>query len=74
VLSTPARSSEPVTHAVLHSAKDLSSDGEKAEVLVQIANAQLLTTPRVRDAFWEAARSLGSDSEYRRVVEATLKK
>jgi hypothetical protein len=58
--------------AVLESAKDISSDGEKSELLVTILRKKLITTPGLKDVFMKITRSLSSDAEYRRVMEAAL--
>ena len=57
--------------SVLQSAKTISSDGEKATLLVQMAkdcvgNSELLAT------FLEVSNSLGSDGEYRRVLSTVF--
>ncbi|HKW47162.1 MAG TPA: M56 family metallopeptidase [Gemmatimonadaceae bacterium] len=58
--------------AVLESAKDISSDGEKSELLVTILRKKLVTTPVLKDVFMKVTRTLSSDGEYRRVMEAAL--
>ncbi|HEX4469798.1 MAG TPA: M56 family metallopeptidase, partial [Gemmatimonadaceae bacterium] len=58
--------------AVLESAKDISSDGEKSELLVTILRKKLITTPALKEVFMKVTRSLSSDGEYRRVMEAAL--
>ena len=58
--------------AVLESAKDISSDGEKSELLVTILRKKLITTPALKEVFMKVTRSLSSDAEYRRVMEAAL--
>jgi hypothetical protein len=58
--------------AVLESAKDISSDGEKSELLVTILHKKLVTTPALKEVFMKVTRSLSSDGEYRRVMEAAL--
>ena len=61
-----------VIQAVLDAAKGISSDGEKAELLLTIARQHLLTTPALRESFMRITRSLSSDAEYRRVMEAIV--
>ncbi|HEY2374357.1 MAG TPA: M56 family metallopeptidase [Gemmatimonadaceae bacterium] len=57
---------------VLESAKDISSDGEKSELLVTILRKRLITNQALKDVFMKITRSLSSDAEYRRVMEAAL--
>jgi len=64
--------SPKVVLSILDAARPMSSDGEKAEVLVTLARQHLINAPGVREAFMKAARSLASDSEYRRVMEVAL--
>jgi hypothetical protein len=61
-----------VLMAILDATKDISSDGEKAEVLLSIAKSRLLTTPPARESFMRVTRSLSSDGEYRQVMEAIV--
>ena len=58
--------------AVLESAKDISSDGEKSELLVTILRKKLVMSPALKEAFMKITRTLSSDAEYRRVMEAAL--
>jgi hypothetical protein len=58
--------------AILDGAKEISSDGEKAELLLSIAKLHLLTNSTTRDSFMRVTRSLSSDAEYRRVMEAIV--
>jgi hypothetical protein len=59
---------------ILESSRQISSDGEKAELLLSVAQERLITTSELRESFMRAMRSISSDSEYRRVMEATLQK
>jgi len=61
-----------VLFAVLDAARGISSDGEKAELLLSIARLHLLTNAAVRESFMRVTRSLSSDGEYRRVMEAIV--
>ena len=58
--------------SVLESARQISSDGEKSELLVTILRRRLLTTSALREAFMQITRTLSSDAEYRRVMEVAL--
>ena len=66
------RVSPDVALGVIESARHMSSDGEKAEVLVALARQRALSTTGVREAFMRATRSISSDGEYRRVMEVAL--
>jgi hypothetical protein len=59
-----------VLMSVLDVARQISSDGEKSELLVNILRRRLAMTPQIREAFMRTTRTLGSDGEYRRVMEA----
>jgi beta-lactamase regulating signal transducer with metallopeptidase domain len=58
--------------SVLESARQISSDGEKSELLMAIVRRHLLTTSALREAFMQITRTLSSDAEYRRVMEVAL--
>jgi hypothetical protein len=58
--------------SVLESARQISSDGEKSELLMAILRRHLLTTSALREAFMQITRTLSSDAEYRRVMEVAL--
>lgn len=53
--------------SVLQSAKTISSDGEKATLLVEMAK-DCVGNPELLATFLEVGNSLGSDGEYRRVL------
>ena len=59
---------------LIQTAKRIGSDGDKAAVLVAISDARLLTSRELQDAYIDAARSIGSDGDYRRVMESTLRR
>ena len=61
-----------VLTAVLETAQGISSDGEKSELLVSILRRKCVTTPALKELFMKTTRSLSSDAEYRRVMEAML--
>jgi hypothetical protein len=58
--------------SVLDAAKDIGSDSEKAELLIDIARQGLAGTGPAHDAFLRVTKSISSDSEYRRVVEVAF--
>lgn len=61
-----------ILFAVLDAARQISSDGEKSELLVSILKKRAVTTPQLKEAFMKTTRTLSSDAEYRRVMEAML--
>ena len=68
----PYAQNPAVLFAVLETARQISSDGEKSELLVSILRKRAVTTPQLREAFMKTTRTLSSDAEYRRVMEAML--
>ena len=58
--------------SVLESARQISSDGEKSELLMAILRRHLLTSSALREVFMQITRTLSSDAEYRRVMEVAL--
>ena len=68
----PYAGNPAVLFAVLDAARQISSDGEKSELLVSILQKRLVTTPQLREAFMKITRTLSSDGEYRRVMEAMI--
>jgi hypothetical protein len=67
-----ARVSPQVVLGVIEGARHITSDGEKAELLVAVLRQRALTTPAQREALMRATRTISSDSEYRRVMEVAL--
>lgn len=59
---------------LIQTAKKIGSDGDKAAVLMAISDARLLSSRELQDAYIDAARSIGSDGDYRRVMESTLRR
>jgi hypothetical protein len=68
----PYAKRQGVLLAVLDAAKDIGSDDEKAELLIDIARQGLATSGPAHDAFLRVTRSISSDSDYRRVVEVAF--
>lgn len=58
---------------VLRSARAISSDGEKANLLVQYADV-FLSRPASLQAFFDTTNTLSSDGEHARVLSALLKR
>jgi hypothetical protein len=70
-----ARSNPAIALAVIRSVEStMSSDGDKATVLVAAAEHGLLATPAVREAYMDAASRMESSSSARRVLTAALEK
>jgi len=61
-----------VLSSVLDRARQISSDGEKSELLIAILHRRCVTTPQLKDSFMRTTRTLSSDVEYRRVMEAMM--
>jgi hypothetical protein len=61
-----------VLSSVLEQARQISSDGEKSELLVTILKRRCVTTPELREQLMRVTRTLSSDGEYRRVMEALI--
>ena len=59
-----------VTRDVIEATRHISSDSDKAEVLIALAKQRLLTSSAIRDAFLDAAKRISSSSDYRRVLQA----
>jgi hypothetical protein len=57
----------------LKSARRISSDGEKAQLLVEVSGRMLVSrTPQLRKKFFDAVATISSDGEHRRVLDALL--
>jgi hypothetical protein len=67
------RASASLTRDVLRGATRIGSDGDKASVLLTVARGGLLTTPELREEYIRTARTIGSDADYRAVIDAVLK-
>jgi hypothetical protein len=70
--SLPYAKQRGVLLSILDAAKDIGSDSEKAELLIDIARQGLAATGPAHDAFLRVTKSISSDSEYRRVVEVAF--
>jgi len=54
---------------LLESARKISSNTEKASVLVRLADTEFVKDPSIKKLYMNTAKTLTSDSEYRRVVD-----
>jgi hypothetical protein len=65
-----ATRSEDHTRAILETSRYIASSGDRAEVLIGLANAGGLRTPALRDLYLKAASEIPSSGDMRRVLEA----
>jgi hypothetical protein len=63
---------EAVTEAAIRATLGMESDGDIANVLAYIAGQRLLTTTRIKDAYMNAARNIGSEGDRARVLRAAM--
>ncbi len=56
----------------LRSARKISSNTEKASVLVLLAETDFVSNSRIKEDYKATAKTLSSDSEYRRVIEKLI--
>jgi hypothetical protein len=68
-----ANRSEDHTRAIIETARRISSPGDRAAVLVSLADAGGLRTPALRDLYLRAASEIGSSGDMRRVLEAAAR-
>jgi beta-lactamase regulating signal transducer with metallopeptidase domain len=61
---------ESITLACLRSTHAMDSDGDKASVLVAIAESRLIVTARLRDAFMAAANRVSSEGDRAKALRA----
>jgi hypothetical protein len=59
-----------VTEAIIVGTHRIDSSGDQARTLISVADARLLTTPRLRDAYAAAAKRIESDGDRARVLRA----
>jgi len=59
-----------VTLDVIQATRHISSDTDKAEVLIALTKQRLLTSAAIRTAFLDAAKGISSSSDQRRVLQA----
>ncbi len=64
--------SPALTRDVIRGSSRIGSDGDKASILLAIARDRLLVTDALREEYIKVARSIGSDAEYRQVIDAVL--
>jgi beta-lactamase regulating signal transducer with metallopeptidase domain len=65
-----ASRSEDHTRAVLETARRMASSGDRAEVLIHVADAGGLRSSALRDLYMKVAMELPSSGDMRRVLEA----
>jgi beta-lactamase regulating signal transducer with metallopeptidase domain len=61
-----------VTLEVIKGTRHIDSAGDKAEVLIYLAQQRLLTSSAIRTAFLDAAKLITSSGDYTRVMQAAL--
>src|SRR5688500_3923195 len=61
-----------VTIAVIEGTLSISSSGDKAQVLIAVAQQRLLKSPSVREAYLKAAKQMSSSGDYARVLQAAI--
>ena len=59
-------------YKVLESTRKLTSNTEKANVLIKISASEQIKDPEIRKLYLSTAKTLTSDSEYRRVVDKLM--
>jgi beta-lactamase regulating signal transducer with metallopeptidase domain len=64
--------SSAVTIEILEATLNITSSGDKAQVLIAVAQQRLLTSPAVREAYLKAAKQIASSSDYARVLQAAI--
>jgi len=62
--------SQAATIALLRRTMEMSSSGDRANVLITLATGDVLSTPAVRDAFTKAALDISSAGDRERVLSA----
>ena len=72
VAMSSGRSSEDVSHAIIRASREIPSAGDKSRVLQELALKGLVNTPRLRTEFVAAARTISSDGDFRRTMDALL--
>jgi hypothetical protein len=70
VAMNSGRATEDVSLAIIRATGRISSSGDKSRVLVELAGKGRVDEPNVRRAYVAAARTITSDGDYRRVMNA----
>jgi hypothetical protein len=68
-----ASRSEEHARAILETARRIASSGDRADVLVHLADAGGVRTPALRDQFVKVAMEIPSSGDMRRVLEAAAR-
>ncbi len=71
MISNPAFN-KYTAYKVLESARKISSNTEKGSVLVKLADTDFVNDPEIKKLYMSTAKTLTSDSEYRRVVDKLM--
>jgi hypothetical protein len=61
-----------VTMDVIQGTRHISSDGDKAEVLIALTKQRLLSSAAIRNAFLSAAKEISSSYDSKRVLQAVI--
>ena len=61
------------TMSVIERTMTMGSSGDRANVLISVGNARLLTTTELRDAFIKAAMALPSEGDRGNVLAAVAR-
>ncbi len=69
-----AKNQPALVAETLRASHAMTSDTDRATILIAVANQGLLTTAPLRTAYMTAARHMTSDTDYRNVLEALLKR
>jgi len=57
-------------YKILESVKNMTSNTEKSSVMIKVSQTKFIKYPEIRKLYKNTARSLTSNSDYRRVIEA----
>lgn len=69
-----AHTDAAVAIGIASTVSHINSPGDKATVLIAMAEQRLLTTKAIREEFFRAASKIASPSDYRRVLESAVQK
>jgi hypothetical protein len=71
MISNPAFN-KYTAYKLVESARKISSNTEKGSVLVRLADTEFIKDPAIKKLYMNTAKTLTSDSEYRRVVDKLI--
>lgn len=72
VAMNSGQSSEDVSHSIIRASRAIPAAGDKSRVLQELALKGLVNTPGLRTEFLAAARTISSDGDFRRTMDALL--